>query len=612
MSHFSTVTEAYAQAWARRRVFVPLYMALRLMAYALIAPGMAATINLAVSLSNQPALTDQDIAYFILTPVGFLATLIVLSILLAVEVMSFAVMSTSLRYDGPDRWRSSWAAFGFVVSHFKELLVFGLLFVVRVLLLIAPFALAAGVIMLWVTGDYDINYYLTYKPPSFLAAAGIVAVILLALALVLLLRLSSWALALHLVLFEGIRPSEAFVESRSRMQGKQTRLKIELVIWVALRLAISVAIAFVAGLAINLIPITEGHLKSALTFSMAIVLLWGLAGIVLSAVALGALAVLLDGFFGGQRMQAAETSGGGGLRLQLAVTVGVGAVAVIGGIWMGNGLLEAVEADDEVEIIAHRGAAGSRPENTMASVVKAIGDGADWVEIDVQETADGEVVVMHDSDFMKLAGVNLTIWDATMADLTEIDIGSWFDPAYSDERAPTLHEVLQAARGTSKVLIELKYYGHDVDLENRVVAIVEELGMQDQIALMSLKYPAVLKMRGLRPDWRTGVLAATAVGDLTALEGDFLAVNAGMANVSMVNATDAAGKDLYVWTVNDPLQMSKMISLGVDGLITDEPALARQVLEFRAGLTPTERMLLWMSEELGLDLSTGDYRDSSP
>nr|WP_286193732.1 glycerophosphodiester phosphodiesterase [Tropicibacter sp. R16_0] len=279
---------------------------------------------------------------------------------------------------------------------------------------------------------------------------------------------------------------------------------------------------------------------------------------------------------------------------------------------MGNGLLESVEADDEVEIIAHRGAAGSRPENTMASVVKAIGDEADWVEIDVQETADGEVVVMHDSDYMKLAGVNLTIWDATMADLAEIDIGSWFDPAYSDERTPTLHEVLQAARGKSKVLIELKYYGHDVDLENRVVAIVEELGMQDQVAVMSLKYPAVLKMRELRPEWRAGVLAATAVGNLTELEGDFLAVNAGMANVSLVNSTDAAGKDLYVWTVNDPLQMSKMISLGVDGLITDEPALARQVLAFRARLTPTERMLLWMTEELGLDLTSGEYRDTSP
>lgn len=612
MSHYSTVTKAYAQAWTRRRVFVPLYMALRLLAYALIAPGMAATINLAVSLSDQPALTDQDIAYFILTPVGFLATLAVLSLLLAVEVLSFAVMSTSLRYDGTDRWRTALAAFGFVISHIKELLIFGLLFVLRVLALVAPFALLAGVIMLWATGDYDINYYLTYTPPSFLVAVGIVAAILLVLGVVLLLRLSSWALALHLVLFEGVRPRDAFALSKSRMQGHQARLKLQLVIWVAVRLAISVGLAFLASLAINLIPVTEGHLKTALTFSMTIVLLWGLATLILSAIALGALAVLLDDLFEGERLQTPPETGRRNLRLGLALTVGVGAVALIGGVWMGNGLLEAVEAEDSVEIIAHRGAAGSRPENTMASVIKAIGDEADWVEIDVQETADGEVVVMHDSDYMKLAGVNLTIWDATMDDLADIDIGSWFDPAYADERTPTLREVLQATRGKSKVLIELKYYGHDVDLENRVVAIVEDLGMEDQVATMSLKYPAVQKMRKLRPEWPTGVLAATAVGNLSALEGDFLAVNAGMANVALVNSTDAAGKDLYVWTVNDPLQMSKMVSLGVDGLITDEPALARQVLEVRASLSPTERLLLWMSEELGLDLSIGDYRDASP
>ena len=78
----------------------------------------------------------------------------------------------------------------------------------------------------------------------------------------------------------------------------------------------------------------------------------------------------------------------------------------------------------------------------MAAIERAIEDGADFVEIDVQETADGAVVVAHDSDFMKLAGVNLKIWDATMADLQEIDVGSWFSPEFKDERVPTLGQVL--------------------------------------------------------------------------------------------------------------------------------------------------------------------------
>nr|WP_302477316.1 glycerophosphodiester phosphodiesterase [Ruegeria atlantica] len=294
------------------------------------------------------------------------------------------------------------------------------------------------------------------------------------------------------------------------------------------------------------------------------------------------------------------------------MAVGAAVVAVLVGIWFGQHLLERVQAPDRAEVIGHRGAAALRPENTMASVLKAIEDGADWVEIDVQETADDVVIVAHDSDFMKLAGVNLKVWDATMEDIDQIDIGSWFGPEYADERTPTLRDVLEAAKGKAKVIIELKYYGHDLDLENRVVALVEELDMQDDIATMSLKYPAVQKMKAIRPDWRAGVLAATAVGDLSGLEGDFVAVNAAMATPGLVNSVQAAGKDIYVWTVNDPLQMSAMASMGVDGLITDRPAMANEVLRVRAEMGPAERLLLWLATTFGMSFDTEAARDESP
>ncbi|SHF35741.1 Glycerophosphoryl diester phosphodiesterase family protein [Ruegeria intermedia] len=183
---------------------------------------------------------------------------------------------------------------------------------------------------------------------------------------------------------------------------------------------------------------------------------------------------------------------------------------------------------------------------------------------------------------------------------------------YADQRTPTLREVLKAAKGKSKVIIELKYYGHDVDLENRVAAIVEEFGMEKDIATMSLKYPAVQKMKALRPDWRAGVLAATAVGDLAGLEGDFVAVNAGMVTPGLVRRVHDAGKDIYVWTVNDPLQMSSMASMGVDGLITDRPAMAREVLRVRAEMEPGERLLLWLATTFGLSVDTEAMRDASP
>jgi glycerophosphoryl diester phosphodiesterase len=268
--------------------------------------------------------------------------------------------------------------------------------------------------------------------------------------------------------------------------------------------------------------------------------------------------------------------------------------------------MQDIRLEDTVEIIAHRGASKAAPENTLAAIRKAIEDQTDWVEIDVQETIDGEVVVFHDSDFMKLAGVDLKIWDATLADLKKIDIGSWFDAKFSDQRAPTLAEVLNTCRGKVRVNIELKYYGHDQQLEQRVVDLVEAHGMASNIVLMSLKTDAVKKMKRLRPDWKTGLLLSVSAGALKNLDADFLAVNAQFANRSFIRSAHDSGKEVYVWTVNDAPTMSTMIGRGVDSLITDRPALARSVLEQRAQMNLPQRLLLELAGILGVTPKLGE------
>jgi glycerophosphoryl diester phosphodiesterase len=285
----------------------------------------------------------------------------------------------------------------------------------------------------------------------------------------------------------------------------------------------------------------------------------------------------------------------------------IGAASLVG-IWLLNG----VQVRDDVAVIAHRGAAGSTPENTVAAVRQAIDDGADWIEIDVQETRDGAVVVVHDRDFMKLAGVNLNVWDSTLEQLSEIDVGSWFDPGFSDQRVPTLANVLKVAKGRAGVLIELKYYGHDELLEERVVDVVERLDMINDVMIMSLNYAGMRKFRLLRPDWTIGLLAAQAAGNLARLDVDFLAVSSRIATPQFIRRSEAAGKPVYVWTVNDALNMSRMISLGVDGIITDEPALAREVLADRNELNSVERLLVQVAYLMGWQTPAGTYRDNSP
>ena len=262
-------------------------------------------------------------------------------------------------------------------------------------------------------------------------------------------------------------------------------------------------------------------------------------------------------------------------------------------------LVQDVTHAPQVLVFAHRGASAAAPENTLAAFRRAGAEHTDFVELDVQETVDGVVVVAHDSDLMKVARSPLKIWASTAAELRAVDIGSFFAAAFADQRVPTLAEALAACKGVSRVDIELKDYGHDQQLEQRVVALVEAAGMQDQIVTMSLSNRMVARMKQLRPDWTSGLLIARAIGQVNRLPVDFLAVESKMATLRFIRSAHAAGKPVYVWTVNDPQAMIRFIGRGVDGLITNHPDLARQVIGHYQALSPAGRLFLLAMTRLG-------------
>ena len=614
MKPLSVVLQAYLGATQRWRLFLAVHVSLRLLALALIAPLLGTLINLGVSFSSQSALTDQDIALFVLSPIGFVLSVVLLSIVLAAEVTGFAVMAASLQFEQVSRWQTARVALLLVLKKLYVLAFFIGLLLLRILLLAAPFAMAGLLVAWWLLTEFDINYYLTYHPPAFKLAAGLIALLALALGLLLLQRLSAWALALHLVLFEDQSPRSSFSASALRMRGHHFKLQLELLAWFSLRALLAAALAVTAGWIIAVMPVgADTSMIQVLLLSLLVMLLWVIFDAMLSSIAVGALALLLQRHFTGEHPPLPDKMPAtSGLRPGLLAFAGLALMLAGLSLWLGQALFDGAKSKDQIQIIAHRGAAGSRPENTTASIEEALAQGADWIEIDVQESADGRIVVMHDADLMKLAKVNLQIHASTLQELQQVDIGSWFDPRYADQRIPLLRDVLAQVKGRAKLLIEFKQYGYDIDLEGRTVQLIEAADMSDEIAFMSLKYPSVQKVKSLRPTWRAGILAATKLGYLAGLDGDFVAVRAEIASSKLIASIHAAGKDIYVWTVNDPLQMSKMISMGVDGLITDEPGLAREVLRIRAGLNTPERMVLWLADELGLDLNPKEYRDVSP
>jgi len=185
-----------------------------------------------------------------------------------------------------------------------------------------------------------------------------------------------------------------------------------------------------------------------------------------------------------------------------------------------------------------------------------------------------------------------------------VDIGSRFDAKFSAERVPTLQQLLETCRGRIGVNIELKYYGQETRFEERVVRIVEAMNMQDDIVAMSLNYAGVQKLRSLRPDWTIGLLSSVAIGDLTQLDADFFAINGRFASRRFIRHAHDRERGTLVWTINDPVQMSAMMSKGVDGIITDRPGLANEVRAQRGKLSVVERFMIQFASLFGGRIKT--------
>ena len=589
-------------------------LAYKLIALMVLTPVTGVLFRTMLSVSGSAVLADQDILFFFLGPLGWVCLIVVGALWIGIVALEqsalLAVLASGESRIGP------LAALHFATANAWPVIQVTARLTARTLLAVAPFLVLAGLVYMTLLGEYDINYYLREKPPVFIAALVIAGLLVSGMLLVVLKLFTGWFFALPLVLFEQVIPRRALRLSQQRAFGHRRAILRWIIGWFVATLVVSsVTGAAVVGLARLVVPHTTGSLALLATAVGLTMTLWSTVNVavsLLSTTFLAAMSMKLYRQLGASdqfdvsELRIGEPPTGGLFALTRGRLLAGGVIGVLVAVTVGALAMQGVRMEDRATVTAHRGASAAAPENTMAAFERAIEDGADWIELDVQETADGQVVVFHDSDFMKLAGENLKIWDATANDLQRLDIGSWFDPKYSDQRVPTLGQVLDACKGRVKVNIELKYYGHDQQLEQRVVDIVEAHNMADQIVVMSLKIDAVKKMKALRPNWQVGLLMSVTAGDLDSIEADFLAVNASFVARDLIQSANASGKDVYVWTVNDAATMSVMMSRGVDSLITDEPALARSVIRERASLSGPERLLLELAGLFGVTPQFGE------
>lgn len=231
-------------------------------------------------------------------------------------------------------------------------------------------------------------------------------------------------------------------------------------------------------------------------------------------------------------------------------------------------------------VMAHRGLSADAPENTLYAFSDAISVGADFIELDVQQTRDGVLVVMHDSNLKRTTGVNKDIWDVDYADIQNLDAGSWFDPAYANARIPTLEETLQFVDKRAKLNIEIKPTKHGSDtLEQDVAELITRYQYTDACYVTSFSYGSLKKVKEANPEIRTGYLMSVAYGQFYSLKyADAFSLNKVFVTSQVVNAAHQQGKQIFAWTVNGMSEVRSLCNLHVDSIITDDPVMVQNVI----------------------------------
>lgn len=238
-------------------------------------------------------------------------------------------------------------------------------------------------------------------------------------------------------------------------------------------------------------------------------------------------------------------------------------------------------------IFAHRGASAYAPENTLPAFELAIQQNADVIELDAKLSADGHVVVIHDQSVDRTTNGSGRISELTLARLRELDAGSHFSNAFHGEHIPTLEEVLEICAGRIFLNIELTNYWAPFDtLPMKVAQLIELSDLAEQILVSSFHPIPLRRFHHLLPSIPIGFLAKRgAAGAISrSWVGNALipyqAIHLEKNDISpaLMTKMHQSGKRVHAFTVNSADEMAKLLSLNIDGIITDDPIIAHQVI----------------------------------
>ncbi|QJD83151.1 glycerophosphodiester phosphodiesterase [Cohnella herbarum] len=251
--------------------------------------------------------------------------------------------------------------------------------------------------------------------------------------------------------------------------------------------------------------------------------------------------------------------------------------------------------EEKIVTVAHRGASGYAPESTLASYRLGIRMNADYIEIDLQETLDGELIAMHDETVNRTTNGSGRVKSLSLDEIKSLDAGSWFNEKhqiyareeYVNEKVPTLREIFEAFGKDTRYMLEVKSPEENPGLEEKMWALVTEFDLADHIAVQSFSKESLLKIREWDTDvplfqllWysRPAYISDTRLQEISGYANG-IGVNFLRINESFVHKVKNAGLLMYPYTVNYQLNMDKALKWGVDGVHTDYPDRFKEVIE---------------------------------
>lgn len=592
------------------RPLIAYHLFFTLLASSLLLPAVGWTLSGLLAQFGRPVITNNELIALLMSPGGVLWLLAAVGLTFLVLYLQQAGMILVAVRPRDHHVRLAFEALWATLRRLPALSGLVVLQVGAQLLLLVPLALSLAWLHGLFLGGLDPYFVQNVRPPAFWAFLGSGLVPVLAWILLAGSLYVRWHLALPVLTLEELSPPAALARSMQLTRGRGRHIAAAVVLLL---------------LGIIMLPL----LATALFDRVVTPLLWWLPE--RNAVLIPAMLAYLTAYllialaltFGGIAANALQATclylrlahrepkpkppppGIHPGRLAWAVELAV-VLFAIGQAWL---IVNRFEIRDEVAIIAHRGSSLKAPENTLAAVEQAIRDRADGIEIDVRLTADGEVVLYHDESLRRLAGDERRVGELRQSDLDEVDVGSWFGDPFIGERIPGLDEVLAAVRGRATLMIELKPDpGSELELVEAVIDALDrerELRRacrhraEDRVTALACGDPDVMgemRMAAMSP-WllrevtlraprlRTTLLAQLVMSGTLERRGfDALALRHNRIDEEEVRLAGYYGYELHAWTINDRTRMSQLIDLGVDGIITDRPAMLAELIAERRRL----------------------------